>query len=117
EPPAWPLSRPTRRELARWASEWATPQAVEWESKRLTDEVARYVRNFVQAEARKSPVELRKLVNAEAERLGLTLNGLARNRWIIDSEPEQQQVNPSNDPDRASAKARLTAIEGGAAAS
>lgn len=81
--PDWPLTRPTKRELAVWADEWSRPQAVMWEANHQEREVASYVRWFVKSEAHDAPIALGTLVRQLQEALGLSLPGLARNRWVI----------------------------------
>lgn len=115
EPPPWPLSRPTNRELVLWAEEWRRPQALMWAVNGQDREVAFYVRAMRNAEAPKASVAAQTLVRQFMEGLGLSVPGLRANRWIIDDqEPEQSQVTRPNDPDRASAKARFKTLEGGA---
>jgi hypothetical protein len=113
--PVWPLSRATARELAIWTSEWTRPQAVMWEELGLVAEVALYVRSMKDAEKTKASVAARTLVRQQMDSLGLTVSGLARNRWVIDSAHPVRETTPSDEPDRQSAKARLTSIQGGAA--
>jgi hypothetical protein len=84
-PPAFPLSRPTARELALWAQEWRRPQAIMWEANGQELEVALYVRAVRIAEGAKAKVGDRNLVPRLQEALGLSQPGLARNHWIIDS--------------------------------
>ena len=81
--PDWPLTRPTARELAIWTVEWKRPQAVMWEANHQETEVALYVRWLVKSEMRDATVNLGTLVKQLQEALGLSLPGLARNRWII----------------------------------
>jgi hypothetical protein len=110
--PAWPLRSPTalldhlltygkdgeptnsavvdrigkataKRELEVWRREWRRPQAVMWERLGLEVEVAFYVRALVWAEAPDAPVNLRTFVKQLQESLGISLPGLARNRWVI----------------------------------
>lgn len=85
KPPAWPLTNATKRETALWAREWRRPQAVQWLVNGLELEVALYVRSLVAAEKPSSPVNLRTLVKQQQEALGISLPGLARNRWRIDT--------------------------------
>ena len=87
-PQAWPLIRPTRRELALWEREWSRPQAVAWEHNRQQIEVAMYVRTLAEAERPDARITLRTLVLRMADSLGLTPSGLRANRWVIvDDEP------------------------------
>lgn len=87
EAPSWPLSRATKRELELWVSEWRRPQAVMWERNGQEVEVALYVRSLKLAEMPKAPVNSRTLVKQQQEALGISLPGLTRNGWRIDSQP------------------------------
>lgn len=111
--PAWPLTRPSPRELVHWTREWARPQAVVWERMDLAVEVAAYVRTLALFERPKSPIALGTLLKQQQENLGLSLPGLSRRGWVIDSDSPAPKVTKADDPDRASAKARFQAIEGG----
>lgn len=114
-PPAWPLARPKPRELILWAGEWRRPQALMWEALGLANQVAVYVRTLVVTEGPKATASDRSTLLRQEAELGLSVGGLARNRWIIDRDEPAQQVTRTNDPDRASAKARFKALEGGVA--
>ena len=83
EPPEWPLTNATDRETALWAREWKRPQAVKWEELGLELEVALYVRSLSGAERQDAAVNLRTLVKQQQEALGISLPGLARNKWRI----------------------------------
>lgn len=83
EPPAFPLPRPTKRELAVWAEEWRRPQAIMWEANGQELEVALYVRTLREAERPRTAAALRTLLLRMQEHLGLSQPGLARNRWVI----------------------------------
>lgn len=113
--PAWPLPRPTRRELATWSRVWALPQAVEWERLNLGDQVAMYVRSFDEAGVRGAPASLRTLVKQQEEVLGLSEPGLVRRRWVIDSDSPAPKVTKADDPVRTSARARFKTLDGGVA--
>ena len=115
EPPKWPLSRPTARELAIWTEEWTRPQAIAWEANGQEREVALYVRSVRDAERPNAPTAARVLVRGLATDLGLNIPGLRSNRWIIEDAPAQRQVTQPDDPDRASAKSRFKTLDGGAA--
>lgn len=118
DPPDWPLSRPLRRELALWTREWQRPQAVAWEKLSLEVEAAVYIRTLVAAEAHDAPASTRTLLRQQMDSLGLTVPGMARNRWIIEGADEQPAAAPvvTDDRQRTSAKARFLALEGGRAA-
>jgi hypothetical protein len=114
-PPPWPLAAPTQRERGLWKSEWTRPQALMWEALGQMLEVALFVRAVVVAEGPKATAADRSVVARLMDGLGLTVGGLARNRWIIDSEPERKQVARTDGPDRSGAKARFKTLEGGVA--
>lgn len=99
DPPAWPLLRPRKRELAVWATEWTRPQAVEWERLHLEVEVAIYVRTLCTAEIQSSNASLIGKVMQLQNSLGLTRAGMSANGWRIDdagtARPEPQQDQPS----------------------
>lgn len=81
--PKWPLTKASARESELWRSEWKRPQAVEWKRNGQEIEVAMYIRNLVEAEVPGAAKGLRDLVRQGQEALGLSLPGLARNRWRI----------------------------------
>lgn len=113
DPPKWPLTRAKKRELDVWADLWAKPQAVAWEQLGQDYEVAMYVRRLVQAETPYAPPALGTLVRQLGEALGLTIPGMARNRWKIGTiEPER--VEPAK-PIR-SWRDRVVVVDGGGAA-
>jgi hypothetical protein len=114
DPPAWPLDRIRARERVLWASEWQRPQAVIWEARGQALEVALYVRAVVVSEGPKASAPDRNVVLRHMDDLGISSGGLAKNRWIIDGEA-QQQVTRTDDPDHASTKARFRSIAGGVA--
>src|SRR4051794_27783932 len=82
--PKWPLSKATAREVTLWKREWRRPQAVMWERNGQELEVALYVRSLAAAEKLDASVAARTLVRQQQESLGLSLPGLARNRWRIE---------------------------------
>ena len=109
DPPPWPLTRPTAREMQLWAQEWARPQAIMWERNGQALEVAMYVRTVKDAERAKASVAARTLVRQQQETLGISLPGLHRNRWIIDQEqaPAGQRVAAARSSD---VRARLKVV-------
>lgn len=86
-PPDWPLDELTDREAALWVTLWAKPQATRWEVLGQELEVALYVRRWVEAEKPGAPAAAVVVVRQLGEALGLTIPGLARNRWQIGSQP------------------------------
>lgn len=110
--PAWPLSKATAAERTLWTREWKRPQAVMWEALGLEVEVAIYVRTVVEASARGAAANLRTLVRQQQEALGLSVPGLARNRWRIGT-PAPEQETARRAPAGRSARERFTVVQGG----
>lgn len=81
--PDWPLDEQTDRERALWAKLWAKPQATRWDALGQDLEVALYVRRWIEAEKPGAPAATVVVVRQLGEALGLTIPGLARNRWQI----------------------------------
>lgn len=114
EPPAWPLTRQTKREAILWACEWARPQAVMWEQLGLVTEVALYVRTLRRAEASVASAALLTLVKQQMEFLGVSIPGLARNHWIIDGDHAAQEPGLRATGTEAPApKSRWKVLDGG----
>lgn len=110
--PEWPLTDPTDREADLWAREWRRPQALVWEANGQEIEVALYIRSLAEAEAPGAAATLRTLVRQLQEALGLTVPGLARNRWTIDAEiPVAASSSSAPAPRRASSRSRLKVVE------
>lgn len=109
--PTWPLTTPTAREKKFWTAEWKRPQAVIWERNGQELEVALYVRTFAAAEKKDAGSGIRNLVKQQQENLGLSLPGLARNRWKIgEAAPTSSAAAAPKRPQRDS---RLKVLEGG----
>lgn len=109
--PEWPLLGETERELALWARLWVLPQALMWERLHQVDHVALYVRRFVEAEERGSPVNLSTLVRQMADGLGLTTPGFRANRWRIEASDDAPKVADAGSSSSGS-RARLTVVNG-----
>lgn len=114
--PAWPLTQATARERKLWTREWKRPQAVMWERNGQEVEVALYVRAVAAAELLGATAAARSLVLRYQEALGLSLPGLARNRWRIatSSQPQPRRSN-GRAPAPASARKRFKVVTGGRA--
>jgi hypothetical protein len=112
--PAWPLSKASQRESTFWRREWRRPQAVMWERNGQELEVALYVRSLAAAELLDASVAARTLVRQQQEALGLSLPGLARNRWRIEhvEEPSGQPARPAG----RSVRERFRVVSGDGAA-
>ncbi|MFF8473893.1 hypothetical protein [Streptomyces sp. NPDC015414] len=112
--PAWPLASPNDREMELWERLWETPQAVMWDQLRQEFEVASYVRLLARAEAPRSSAIIWGQVKQLAESLGLSVSGMARNRWTIDAvnADEDQPATLAAVSPVADLAARLKAVQG-----
>lgn len=103
-PPAWPMGTPTEAESAEWASLWTRPAASLWERFGLVNDVAVHVRTLIAFAANGyANAALGGLVARQADNLGITVAGAARNRW---SWPTTTAAGPPN-------RAALIPITGG----
>jgi len=114
DPPPWPLSRQSARERGLWELEWRRPQAVMWEANGQQLEVAMYVRTLRQAESARASVAMRTLLRQQQEALGLSLPGLARNRWIIATTAAPATPAATGTDGRPSIRERMKVVQGGA---
>jgi hypothetical protein len=114
--PEFPLPRQTVREVELWKREWARPQAVEWERLGLDVEVALYVRSLAEVELPGAPIGLRKEVRIMQASLGITIDGLLKNRWRITNNPQAATATtapaarPSRGRTTSSAKQRFAVV-------
>ena len=116
DPPEWPLKPAASvRERTVWARLWRSPQALMWEPLGLEDEVAHYVRVFVEAEQRDASTVVRNLRKQLGEALGLTLPGLRMLRWRIEHPPAPRAKAADADVEapRPSMRDRLGMVAGG----
>lgn len=114
-PPRWPLLGQTVREDALWNDLWSRPQAVMWDRFGQVYEVAMFVRNLSRAEDPSASIELQKVVRQYLDSLGLSTQGMLRNRWRIGPAPaaEQSSTAAAPAPKRSSARDRLKVIRDG----
>ncbi|WP_433699089.1 hypothetical protein [Nocardiopsis sp. CA-288880] len=113
-PPEWPLIDVQPREWDLWRDLWSRPQAVMWERLSQELEVALFVRKLAEAEQPRASVELQKVVRQYLDSLGLSVQGMLRNRWRITA-PEQDDADDAPAPAapaRPSARSRLTVVHG-----
>lgn len=117
--PEWPLTRASTRERALWERIWSRPQAIMWEELGLFDEVALHVRTLAVAERPKAPIDARRLVQQQANSLGLTIAGLHGNRWRIvgngSAATSTGEAAPASEDDAESARDRFLLVVGGQA--
>lgn len=117
EPPAWPLLEPTERQDHHWRELWRLPQAVMWERLGQHHEVALFVRTLAEAEAPGAPLGAQRLVRSYLDSLGLSVQGMLRNRWRIvgdTTEPVKAPAAPAP-ARRSSARSRLKVVPHGEA--
>lgn len=112
--PDFPLLDPNAREAALWSDLWVTPQATMWERLHQAYEVAAYVRLLALAEQPDAPVVAWTQVKQFAESLGLSVSGMARNRWTIGAVDAGDDAPADSGPTAAvsSLTARLKAVAG-----
>lgn len=110
-PPKWPLIDPTDRELAFWAEQWRKPQSAVWRELGQELEVAFFVRKMCEAELPRASVELRKSIRQDFDSLGLSVQGMLRNRWRIAPEAEKKAPARAAAPvERKTSRSRLTIV-------
>lgn len=98
--PRWPLPTPaTPAEAKIWRAEWKRPQAIQWEINGQELEVALYVRRLMESQAPGSTAAVSTLVVRQQEALGISLPGLARNRWLIVPDATIARDNDDSDDD------------------
>lgn len=81
--PAWPLSKASAREMVVWRRLWKRPQAIVWDEQGSHDEVAMYVRTFVEAEQPDVAATRRTLLLQQMNSLMLTQASLLRAGYRI----------------------------------
>jgi hypothetical protein len=74
-----------------------------------------YVRRLAEAEKPGAPVAIGTLIRQLSESLGLSVPGLARNKWRIGAPVEQVQAARAAAPPRTSARNRLQVVDGAGA--
>lgn len=112
DPPEWPLTVASARELKFWTELWRKPQATEWERLGQVVDVALYVRRLVEVEQPGATASLGNHVLRLAEGLGLTLPGLLRLRWQIGGGQPMPEASQATGPERAPARRSTTSPKG-----
>ncbi len=109
-PPAWPSGAPTSDEAVAWADIWARPAASLWERFGLVHDAAVHVRTLLAfAAGGYTNAALGGLVARQADNLGLTVAGAARNRWSWPAETTGNRATlvPLHGRQRPSARDRF----------
>ncbi len=126
EPPAWPLLEASEREAHHWRALWRLPQAVMWEQLGQQHEVALFIGALVEVETGGAPVATQRLVRSYLDSLGLSVQGMLRNRWRIasrptlaaaDGEAQSATTPPARTRRRPSTKSRFKVVPHGEAGS
>jgi hypothetical protein len=83
-----------------------------WEQLGQVLEVALFVRTLAETEQPDSKVEARKLARQYMESLGLTVQGMLRNRWkiVVAAEQEEDDEEELKAPPRRSARDRMKVV-------
>lgn len=114
DPPDWPLTDVTDREWELWCELWSRPQAVMWEELGQDYEVALFVRGLAEAEKPDAKVDVRKLARQYLDSLGLSVQGMLRNRWKIAAAGQIAEPGPGGiaeqPPRRRSARDRMKVV-------
>lgn len=115
KPPVWPLpSQPRAAELDLWKALWRLPQAVAWEATHREIEVALHVRAVYRAQLPWARSGDGTLVVRQQSELGLTEDGMRRNRWRLGAAPPKRQERQATGTEgRRSARDRFQLIDGG----
>lgn len=115
-PPQWPLTTPADREMDLWDELWERPQAIMWERMGQDLEVALFVRTLAQAELPDAKGDVRKLVRQYLDSLGLSVQGMLRNRWrtapvgVAAEEGDESPDAGPEAPPRRSARDRMRVV-------
>lgn len=70
-------------ELEMWKRLWAKPQAAMWLQFGQVDQIAMYVRSYLEASAPGASSAMRGLVRSQENELGISMDGMAKLRWKI----------------------------------
>lgn len=119
EVPAFPLPRPSERELEVWESAWRTPQACAWampsEAWRART-VALWVRTTVRCEDPEAPASLLSQLHRFADQIGMTTAGLAEMGWKVAVDETAAKRADHEAPAaqaRSSSRSKLKVVNGG----
>ena len=94
--PEWPIEvpDPTMAEIVMWNRLWSMPQALVWNADKVEDQVAIYVRTYLEAAGEGAAVARRQLARVLANDLLLTTPALHAARYYI----EGNGPAPGGDP-------------------
>lgn len=88
EVPGWPFE-PNQFELDMWRDIWTRPQAYMWSKLGLQDQVAAYVRAYLESVQPEAKSTLKTAVLRMETELGISIAGMRQNGWrvALDVEP------------------------------
>ncbi|MFH8797066.1 hypothetical protein [Streptomyces sp. NPDC017941] len=110
----FPLELMTPREDELWVDLWSRPQAMAWEAAGQEYEVALFVRMLAQAEKPDAKVDVQRIIRSYLDSLGLSVQGMLRNRWKIGPAAEAEAAPVAEAaPRRPSARDRLKVVPRG----
>lgn len=109
EIPAWPFGLTQDDEPSLWVELWRKPQAIMWDKLGLQNQVAAYVRAFLESVEPKASAGLKTAVLRMEAEIGLSLPGMGSLRWKF-SEDELAAHRDAVQPAATSARARLAAL-------
>lgn len=113
--PVWPLTEASDREAVIWERLWQMPQAHIWLQRRQHDQVALYVRRFVEAEEPGAAVGRSTLVRQLADNLLLSIPAMLSARvQIAEDEVAKRRTSKSAKAEDGGVRGRLEALDGGA---
>lgn len=120
--PEWPddVPEPSPAELLRWRTLWAMPQALVWEADGVFDQVALYVRVYVEAMQPGALGGTRTLAKQLQNELLLTVPSMLSARYVIKGTSESASIEaamagsaPATVSQIPSAKSRFTVVPTG----
>ena len=110
--PEWPLpAAPSSDEAEMWARLWRRPQAVMWDRLKMHDDIAAYVRAFLESVEPGAPASIKTAVLRMAGEIGLSLPGMHSLRWkFVEDELKERREERARSVGPSSARDRLRAI-------
>ncbi|MET9516400.1 hypothetical protein [Streptomyces sp. NPDC002994] len=111
--PEWPLTTPSDREADLWEDLWVKPQSLMWEELGQELEAALFVRTLAEAEQADARVDVKKMVRPYLDSLGLSVQGMLRNRWKIARLADEPAEPAAPAVRRPSARDRLKVVPNG----
>ena len=94
--PGWPFEPSSQFELDMWSAMWRKPQAFMWDRLGLADQVAAYVRAYVESVAPEAGSSLKTAVLRMETELGISVAGMRQNGWLIeDARPTPVDAPPA----------------------